>query len=288
MRNLDIATLRSLQAVAEYGTVTRAADALNMTQSALSMQMKRLETQFQRPVLEKQGRGVVLSVFAQELLTESRKLVAQNDAILARFAGQQPSGRLRLGLTTDWMFVHVPKAVRHFREANPNIEVVISDGRTSVLRQLFRQGDLDLILTTEFDCPSGAQHLLKADLAWFGAVGGDAWTKRPLPLANSPSCAYFPKGLTALEAAGIKWEHVPGIGDCEANQVLTAADLGVNIYPRALPQPGLEVIDHGGSLPPLPATWLNIYITDGPAKAAAAEFAGFLRRAVCEVTAVAA
>lgn len=288
MRNLDIATLRSLQAVAEYGAVTRAAEALNMTQSALSMQMKRLEAQFDRPVLEKQGRGVALSVFAQELLGESRKLVAQNDAILARFAGHRPTGRLRLGLTTDWMFVHVPKAVRHFRETNPNIEVLISDGRSSELRQSFRQGDLDVILTTEFSCPNGAQHLLKADLAWFGAIGGDAWARRPLPLANSPSCAYFPRGVAALEAVGIEWVHVPGIGNCEANQLLTAADLGINIYPRALPQPGLEILEHGGALPPLPPTWLNVYITDGPAGAAAAEFAGFLRRAVCEVTAAAA
>ncbi|MDB6180613.1 LysR family transcriptional regulator [Paracoccus fistulariae] len=288
MRNLDIGTLRSLQAVAEYGAVTRAAEALNMTQSALSMQMKRLETLFDHPVLEKQGRGVMLTVFAHELLNESRKLVAQNDAIMARFTGQRPAGRLRLGLTTDWMFVHVPKAVRDFREANPNIEVVISDGRSNHLRQLFRQNDLDMIMTTEFDCPTGAQHLMKADLAWFGAIGGDAWTKRPLPLANSPSCAYFPRGIAALEAAGIEWEHTLGVGDCEANQVLTAADLGVNIYPRALPQPGLEVIDHGGALPPLPPTWLNVYITDGPAQAGAAEFAGFLRRAVSEVTSAAA
>ncbi|MGV3694341.1 MAG: helix-turn-helix domain-containing protein, partial [Paracoccus marcusii] len=56
MRNLDIATLRSLQAVAEYGAVTRAAEALNMTQSALSMQMKRLEEVFGRPMLAKAGR----------------------------------------------------------------------------------------------------------------------------------------------------------------------------------------------------------------------------------------
>lgn len=288
IRNLDIATLRSLQAVAEYGAVTRAAEALNMTQSALSMQMKRLEEQFGRPVLEKQGRGVMLTEFAHELLSESRKLVAQNDAILARFTGHRPAGRLRLGLTSDWMFTHVPRAVREFREANPHTETVISDGRSSDLRQSLRQGDLDVILTTEFDCPPGAHHLLKADLAWFGAIGGGAWRKRPLPLANSPTCAYFPVGAAALEAAGIEWQHVPGMGGCEANQLLTAADLGVNIYPRALTMPGLEVIDHGGALPPLPPTWLNVYVADGPARRMAADFAGYLRRAVCELAAVAA
>ena len=71
MRNLDVATLRSLLAVAEYGAVTRAAEALNMTQSAISMQMKRLEEVFGRPVLVKQGRGVVLSDFGWRITTRS-------------------------------------------------------------------------------------------------------------------------------------------------------------------------------------------------------------------------
>lgn len=288
IRNLDIGMLRSLQAVAEYGTVTRAAEALNMTQSALSMQMRRLEDLFGCAVLEKQGRGVILTEFAHELLGESRKLVSQNDALLARFTGRRPAERLRLGLTTDWLFTHVPIAIRDFRAAHPHCETIITDGRSADLRQAFRQGELDVILVTEFDCPPGAQHLLKADLAWVGAVGGSAWQMRPLPLSNAPSCAYFPVGCAALDAAGIEWEHVPGLGKCEANQVLTAADLGINIYPRAQKQAGLEVIEHGGALPPLPPTWLNVYVTDGAARMTAAEFAGYLRRAVSRVPAAVA
>lgn len=282
MRNLDIATLRALQAVAEYGAVTRAAEALSLTQSALSMQIKRLEDLFGRPLLEKRGRGVVLSDFAQELLTESRKLVAQNDAVVARFTGTKPTGLLRLGITSDWLFAHVPKVIREFRQNNPHIDVKISDGRSADLKQKFRQGVLDVILTTEFDCPPGAQHLLKADLAWMGAVGGTAWQQRPLPMGNSALCAYFPIGCAALEAAGIEWEQAPGLGECESNLILTVADLGVNIYPRGAVLAGIEVIDHGGALPPLPPTWLNLYVSDGPARDAGAEFASQLRRAIRE------
>lgn len=282
MRNLDIATLRSLQAVAEYGAVTRAAEALNMTQSALSMQMRRLEDSFGNPILLKQGRGVILSDFAHELLSESRKIVAMNDAIVARFDRVPPKGRLRVGLTTDWLFLHVPKAVRAFREANQGIEVIANDGCSRDLRSEFRKGEHDVILTTEFDCPPGATHLCKADLAWFGAVGGDAWRQRPLPISNSPNCAYYPVAGEALDRAGIEWEQVPGHSGRDTTQILTAADLGINVYPRALSMMALEVIDHGGALPPLPPTWLNIYITDGPARAIASDFAGYLRGAVRE------
>ncbi|MFN3277227.1 LysR family transcriptional regulator [Paracoccus hibiscisoli] len=287
MRNLDIGTLRSLQAVAEYGAVTRAAEALNMTQSALSMQMRRLEDLFGRPMLDKAGRGVVLSDFAQDLLGESRKMVALNDAILSRFTGARPDMRLRVGLTSDWLFTKVAQTVRAFRRDHPQVELVINDARSKDLRAQMKRGEHDVILTTEFDAPPGAIHLAKVDLAWFGATGGQAWSERPLPIANSPHCAYYPVGMAALDQAGIEWVQVVGEGGSDTWRVLAAADLGVTLLPRGIQQPGLEVLDHGGALPPLPPTWLNVYVAEGPARQVAADFAGYLRQVVCEVAAAA-
>nr|WP_111298125.1 LysR family transcriptional regulator [Paracoccus saliphilus] len=287
MRNLDIATLRSLQAVAEYGAVTRAAEALNMTQSALSMQMKRLEEMFGRPMLEKAGRGVVLSDFAQDLLGESRKLVALNDAILSRFTGARPEMRLRVGLTSDWLFTKVAQTVRAFRLDHPQVELVINDARSKDLRTQMKRGEHDVILTTEFDAPDGAIHLAKVDLAWFGAVGGQAWRERPMPIANSPHCAYYPVGMAALDQVGIEWVQAVSEGGSDTWRVLAAADLGVTLLPRGIEQPGLEVVEHGGTLPPLPPTWLNVYVAEGPARRVASDFAGYLRRVVCEVAAAA-
>lgn len=283
MRNLDIATLRSLQAVAEYGAVTRAAESLNMTQSALSMQMKRLEETFGQPMLVKQGRGVALSDFGIDLLSEARKLVAYNDAIVARFTGDRPDAKLRLGLTTDWMFDRVARAVRNFKHANPKVDLVINDARSVDLRQQLKRGEHDLILVTEFDSPPGAIHLAKAELAWVGAPGGTAWKERPLPIANSPSCAYYAVGMESLTRAGIEWRMSMGEGGRDTWHVLAAADLGITMMPRGRCESGLEAINHGGALPPLPPTWLNIYIGDGPVRTIAAEFTGYLRDAVCGV-----
>ncbi|MFD1882910.1 LysR family transcriptional regulator [Paracoccus pacificus] len=280
MRNLDIATLRSLQAVAEHGAVTRAAESLNMTQSAMSMQIKRLEEVFDRPLLEKQGRGVVLTDFARLLLTESRKLVALNDGIIARFTGVRPECRLRVGLTTDWPMLHFTQAVREFREANPHVEVVLSDGYSTDLRKQFERDEQDVILTTELDCGDEGIQLYEFDLNWIGAAGGKAWQRRPLRLTNSLNCVFLQAGIAALEAAGIAWEHAAGASSCERNLMLTAADQGVNIFLRKIPREGLERIDHGGALPPLPPSCLNMYLTRGPVSALASEFGRYLRRAV--------
>ncbi|SEO06182.1 DNA-binding transcriptional regulator, LysR family [Paracoccus alcaliphilus] len=287
MRNLDIATIRSLQAVAEYGSVTRAAEALNMTQSALSMQMKRLEELFGEAMLIKQGRGVIVSDFATEMLIEGRKLVALNDAILARFTDARPEGRLRVGLTSDWLFAKVAQAVRDFRQNNPRVALIINDARSKDLREQMKRGEHDVILTTEFEAPPGAIHLAKVDLAWFGAIGGQAWTQRPLPIANSPHCAYYSIGMAALDRAGIEWAQGVAEGGSDTWKVSAAADLGITILPRGISQSGLAPVDHGGALPPLPPTWLNVYVADGPARREAADFAGYLRRAVCEVAAAA-
>ncbi len=280
MRNLDIATLRALLAIAQFGAVTRAAEALNLTQSALSMQIRRLEEMLGHPLLKKQGRGVALTAFAEEVLEESRKLVALNDSILMRFTGENPVTRLRVGFSSDWLFVHVPRAVRAFREANPGIDFQVSDKRTRDLLAGFRRDEYDVIVTTEFDCPDEAEHLCKVDLAWFGAIGGSAWQQRPLPLANRPVCAYLPAATEALKRAGIDWVHVGGDGDTDTPRIMTLADLGVDIHPRIIARTGMEVIDHGGVLPPIPPTWLNVYLTDGAAHGAAVEFAGYLRHAV--------
>lgn len=283
MRDLDIATLRSLQAVAEYGAVTRAAEALNMTQSAMSMQIKRLEQVFDRPLLEKAGRGVVLSDFALALLEESRKLVARNDAILARFTGIRPRGRLRLGISSNSLTITVPRAVRAFRAEHPQIEFVVTNLPTRDLLVQFDRGDQDVILTTEFSCPDRAEHLCKVDLSWQGAIGGTAWHQRPLPFSQSSVCAYRSIGVAALERAGIEWFAVSDGGGGETESVMTRADLGVSIHPHGFAVVGIEPVDHGGALPPLPPTWINMYLTDGPAAGIARDFGCYLRRAMDEM-----
>ena len=78
-RNLDISALRSFVAVAELGGMTRAADKLNLTQSAVSIQVKRLETVFESPLLTRVGRGLVLTSEGQQPLSYSRQLLRLND-----------------------------------------------------------------------------------------------------------------------------------------------------------------------------------------------------------------
>lgn len=98
MRNLDITTLRSFVAVADAGGVTRAAGYLNLTQSAVSMQLKRLEDLLGIALLDRSRRGVTLTAAGDQLLSYARKMVAMNDDVVARLTDQAFEGEVTLGV----------------------------------------------------------------------------------------------------------------------------------------------------------------------------------------------
>jgi len=98
MRNMDVTTLRSFVAVADLGGVTRAATHLNLTQSAVSMQLKRLEELLGLSLFDRTGRRIALSPGGEQLLTYARRMVELNDSVMARltdrvFEGSTPSFR---------------------------------------------------------------------------------------------------------------------------------------------------------------------------------------------------
>ena len=112
IRNLDLTALRSFVTVAETGGVTRAAHQLHLTQSAVSMQIKRLEEMLQQPLLDRAGRGVQLTAHGEQLLGYGRRILAINDEVISRMMNDAFEGELRLGVPTDIVYPHIPRVLR--------------------------------------------------------------------------------------------------------------------------------------------------------------------------------
>ena len=119
IRNLDISALRSFVAVADLGGMTRAAHKLNLTQSAVSMQVKRLETAFESPLVERVGRGIALTSEGQQLLSYSRQILRLNDEAWLRLTHQAFEGQVILGVPEDLVLPIVPSIMREFAGAFP-------------------------------------------------------------------------------------------------------------------------------------------------------------------------
>jgi DNA-binding transcriptional LysR family regulator len=120
-RNLDIAALRSFLTVAEAGTVTGAASQLNLTQSAVSLQLKRLEDAFGCAFFERSGRGVTLTSQGEQLVGYARRLLSINDETWLRISGSEFAGEIQLGSPDDLLYPRVPLVLRAFTRATPRL-----------------------------------------------------------------------------------------------------------------------------------------------------------------------
>jgi DNA-binding transcriptional LysR family regulator len=258
-RNLDLTALRSFVTVAESGGVTRAAQQLHLTQSAVSMQLKRLEESLNQPLLDRSGRGVSLTNQGEQLLSYGRRMLALNDEVMARMTGDAFEGEIRLGVPSDIVYPQIPHVLQRFDREFPRVRVNLFSSYTRKLKEMIESGELDLILTTEDECDAEGERLSRQRLVWVGAPGGNAFRMRPLRLAFERACLFKPWVFKALDARGIPWEMAVDTGSTRTVEATVSADLAVHAMLDCAVSPYLERISHGGTLPELPTTRINMY-----------------------------
>jgi DNA-binding transcriptional LysR family regulator len=278
-RNLDLTALRSFAAVADAGGVTRAAAQLNLTQSAVSMQLKRLEESLGQALLDRSGRTIALTAQGEQLLAYARRLLALNDEAWGRLTHPAFEGALDLGVPHDIIYPHIPGVLRQFAAEFPRVRLQLHSLYTSGLKELFARGEMDLILTTEARVDPGGETLACDPLVWTGAPGGQAWRARPLRFGSCANCVFKRPAIEALEAAGIPWELAVDSISTQAVEASVSADLAVSVQMASAVPAHCEAIRHGGALPELPVHSVNMYVGTGARSEIARRLAALIRRA---------
>ncbi len=264
IRNLDLTALRSFVTVAETGKVTAAAVRLNLTQSAVSMQLKRLEEMLNQPLLDRAGRGVALTSQGEQLLSYARRMIALNDEAWSRLTHSEFEGELVLGVPHDIVYPHVPEVLQRFAREFPRVKITLDSSYTTRLKDRLAKGEADLILTTEATDATGGETLVTSLLVWVGAPGGAAWRSRPLRLAYERACIFRGPVQTQLDQAGVPWEMAVESDSTRSVEASVSADLAVHTSIAAAIPEYFEAISHGGALPALPSIAINMYLGDGP------------------------
>ena len=182
-RNLDTTALRSFVTVADTGGVTKAAGMLHLTQSAVSMQLKRLEESLGVLLLDRSARQISVTAEGEQLLSYARRILALNDEALQRLTSQDYEGEIVLGVPHDIIDPYIPPVLRRFAANFPRMKIKLVSEPTKRLREMFARGECDAIITTESEPGEGGEALVTLPLVWVGAVGGGAWRQRPLPVA---------------------------------------------------------------------------------------------------------
>ncbi|MEL6317027.1 MAG: LysR family transcriptional regulator [Pseudomonadota bacterium] len=286
-RNLDLAALRSLVAVVETGGVTKAARRLNLTQSAVSMQIKRLEESLGIELLARAGRGVGVTHHGEELVSHARKLIALNDDIWERMTTPTHEGEVTLGIPHDIIYPSAPIVMRRFSAEYPGVRVSLVSHPSKILLEQMEAGQVDVILTTEEQPRPGGETLTRGPLVWVGAPGGRAWLRRPIPIAYERICAFRAQVFKSVEAAGLEWDWVIDTSNYDAVVSMIAADLAVSAVLRGTAPHALEEIAHGGELPELPENSIILYVGKGPGATFAGALADCVRQVFREQEAVA-
>ncbi|MGC1443373.1 MAG: LysR family transcriptional regulator [Burkholderiaceae bacterium] len=258
-RNLDLSTLRSFVAVVDTGGMTSAANKLHLTQSAISMQIKRLEEMLGVRLLNRGNRKVRPSVEGEQLLAYARRMLQLNDEAWGQLTGPQFEGTVCLGVPGDIVHPHTPTVLRLFSNACPRARIKLTTGLTVELMRGLQQGQHDLVLTTLPDPPANGELLATAPLVWIGAVNGRAHFNSPLPIGFTQGCSFRAPAIAALDKAGFTWVDTVDTTDLDSAIVSVAADMAVTVEMDTFTHVALEKIDSPEQLPQLPLSHVAMF-----------------------------
>ncbi len=278
-RNLDLTALRSFVTVADMGGVTRASGALNLTQSAVSMQLKRLEEALGVGLMDRSARSIALTAAGEQLLGYARRMLSLNDEALSRMMDDQYEGEIIFGVPHDIVYPHIPRVLQTFNAAYPRMKVQLISSFTRALKRQFNAGECDLIITTESELAAGGEVLAEVPLIWVGAPGGSAWKQRPLRLAYETNCIFRRDVQKGLDEANIDWEMAVESNSTRTIEASVSADLAVHSMISGSEPPYFERVAHGGALPVLNTQMINLYVRNGAISEPVERISALLREA---------
>ena len=255
-QSLDPDLLRAFVFIAEDGSFSRAAERVGRTQSAVSMQVQRLESALGKRLFVR-GRGgqVTLTPQGSMLLERARELLRLNDQIWASFHTPQIQGRVRLGTPDDYALRYLPQVLKSFADTHPGIEVAVDCAPSVELFPKLRNGELDLSLLSEGEEMAGwpSLELWRGPLRWITSDRYAPHRLDPLPLALSrTSCSWGKAAITALEAAGRDYRLAYTSASQMGTHAPVLAGLAVTVSTISWVPEGLRVVRREEGLPDLP------------------------------------
>ncbi len=304
---LDPDLLRAFVFIAEDGSFTRAAARVGRTQSAVSMQVQRLEALLGHRLLSRgKGGTVQLTPHGQFLLSRARDMLALNDQIWASFHTPTVQGTVRLGTPDDYALRYLPTILKRFAESHPSVQVDVLCLPSNLLIERLRAGDLDLTLCSNGHEPAGwpATELWRGPLAWITSENHTPHRQDPLPVAlaadqaswnvlgrrapGAENCHWSASACRALEQAGRAYRIAYFSSTLLGTHVPVLAGLAVTVGATAWLPEGLRAIRPEEGLPPLPEFAILMLkgvdarqpVTDALAEYIAATFRADIRRPV--------
>lgn len=222
--NLPTTMLRSFVAIVEAGSMLGAAEQVFVTQSALSLQIKRLEELVQQPLFMREGRRLSLTAAGEILLGYARRMLALHDEALDRIATRQFSGPVRIGMVQDFAELLLTGLLARFAEVHDDARIFARVAGTAELEAMIERGQIDLAVG--FAAAQETNGIRTAPMRWFGDEALLGQDVLPLAVLEKP-CRFRDAAITALDGAGRPWRIAVETPNLSTLRSAICAGLGI-------------------------------------------------------------
>jgi len=206
MKTLDLDVMAMIVAVADTGNISRAAEVVHRSQSAVSMQIKTLETALGKPLFVRKPRSVIPTQDGEVLLTYARRMLVLREEAWAAVVRPDVTGRVVIGVPDDYASSLLPSILKKFSATYPKVEIQVVGLPSPALAPMVRDGSVDLVCATRVKGLTG-EFIRFEPMVWAAAPSAhDIWLERPLPIAVFlPGSVARENAIRSLERARIPY-----------------------------------------------------------------------------------
>ncbi|AXA41399.1 DNA-binding transcriptional LysR family regulator [Rhizobium leguminosarum] len=256
---LDLDQLQTFIAIVDSGSFTKAADRVYKTQSAVSMQMRRLEERIGKQLFIKDGRGNRLTVEGEKLLNYARRIIRLNNEAIAAFDDNRLEGMLRIGTPDDYADRYMPEIIGRFAKTHPNVELYIVCEPSVDLAERMHKGELDIALVTHNPRERMSDVVRTEPLCWVGSANHPIRDDAPVPLAvGRRDCQWRQLACSALDAVGREHQILFTSWSCTVVAAAVLAGMAVSVMPESALRTGMKVLSQADGFPALPPVQIGI------------------------------
>jgi DNA-binding transcriptional LysR family regulator len=231
---LDSDLLRSFLAVAKAGSVSGGAAQLLRTQSAVSLQLRKLEDTVGQRLFERHGRGVSMTAAGEQLLSVARSVVETLDQTVVSMRGAQMEGEIRLGIPEEYGDTILPSILAAFAEEQPNARILMRCGSCAQFPRALAAGELDLALHSPEHVTANDLIVHREAAVWAGPAFHDVESRRPLPVALfDKSCWWRDRCLGLLEKSRLSYQIVCASESVAGVRAAISAGVAVGVLPKS-------------------------------------------------------
>ena len=250
--NLDVDLLKTFLAIADNGSFTKAAEEVHKTQSAISMQMKRLEELLGVPLFAKDGRMSRFTPDGERLVDYARRIVSFNDEVVSAFTKPELTGTIRFGTPDDYAERFLPEILARFARTHPLITVDVDCVGSGELFTRVKRSEMDLALVTHGCDIITDEPVRREQLVWVTSMRHCAHMAEVLPLAVSHSgCEWRSKVIKALDKQGRKYRVAYSTPNSNAVNAAVMQGLAVGAMPELCVRPGMRILTEKDGFPSL-------------------------------------